>query len=306
MRITVTGSLAYDHILDFPQKFADHIMPDKLHILSVSFLANNLTKNFGGTAGNIGYTLSLLGNKVMIVGSLGKDAGTYIRHLKQAKVATGKIVIDKNDYTANFFVITDRADCQIAGFYPGAMKQDVRLRLPKVTDFLIISPTIPSAMEQFVKEAQKRKLRYLYAPTQQIPRLSKSQILQAIRGAEILVGNDYELALIQKKLSLHRSNLCKLVKVLIITLGEKGSIIYVNGRKWAIPAMKPKKLVDPTGAGDAYIAGFLTGYLAGKSIDKAGMMGALAGTYAIEQYGTQNHQFTSKEYEVRFRKSLKD
>lgn len=304
MRIVVTGSLAYDHILDFPETFADHIMPDKLHVLSVSFLADNLAKNYGGTAGNIAYTLGLLGNEVTVVGNLGKDAPDYLQHLQKAGVATDRVRVDSQDYTANFFVITDRADCQIAGFYPGAMRQDIALQLPEVADFLVISPTVPQAMDRYVRQAKKRAIRYLYAPTQQIPRLTKGQLLRGINEAEVLVGNDYELALIQKKADKTKAQLRKMVKVLIVTLGEKGSEIYLNGKKHRIPIAKPKKLVDPTGAGDAFIAGFLTGYFSGKSIRVSGRMGALAGTYAVEQYGTQNHRFTGQAFQKRLQNTL--
>ncbi|EKD62107.1 MAG: hypothetical protein ACD_52C00301G0002 [uncultured bacterium] len=304
MQIVVTGSLAYDHILNFPEKFADHIMPDKLHVLSVSFLADNLAKNYGGTAGNIAYTLGLFGNEVSVVGSLGKDAPDYLQHLQKAGVATDQVRVDSQDYTANFFVITDRSDCQIAGFYPGAMRQDTTFRLPEVTDFLVISPTMPQAMDRYVRLAHKRAIRYLYAPTQQIPRLTKDQLLRGIKGTEILIGNDYELALIQKKADKTKAQLRKMVKVLIVTLGEKGSQVYLNGKKHRIPIAKPRKLVDPTGAGDAFIAGFLTGYLSGKSVRVAGQMGSLAGTYALEQYGTQNHHYSLRSFQERLQNSF--
>jgi adenosine kinase len=304
VRIVVTGSLAYDHILNFPEKFADHIMPDKLHVLSVSFLADNLAKNFGGTAGNIAYTLGLLGNKVAIVGSLGKDAPDYLQHLKKAGVTTDGVRVDRKDYTANFFVITDRADCQIAGFYPGAMRHDTRLDLSADTDFLVVSPTLPDAMDRYARQAQKHRMRYLYAPTQQIPRLTKDQLMRGIKGAEILVGNDYELALLEKKVGKTKKQLEKMVRALIVTLGDKGSEIHSRGKKYRIPIAQPKKLVDPTGAGDAFIAGFLTGYLCGKGIRASGRMGALAGTYALEQYGTQNHRFTGQSFQKRLQNSF--
>ena len=308
--VVVTGSLAFDYIMNFQDSFETHILPDKLKTLSVSFLAHNFSKNFGGVAGNIAYNLALLGQPATILASAVKnDFGGYKTHLQKHGVNTKAIHHVNSEFTANMFMITDINNCQIAGFYPGAMNQDETLAIQSKTDFLVVSPTVPQAMEQFITQAKKQKVPYLYDPAQQIPRLTKEQLIDGIRGAEVLIGNDYELALITKKTGLTKKQILQKTKILITTLGNQGSLIETNKGKRMIGVAQPEKLTDPTGAGDAYIAGFLAGYLNGFDLQISGQIGANAASFAIEKYGTQQHNFTvnqfRKRYEETFDQTLK-
>lgn len=300
-KIAVTGSLAFDYIMDFPQSFEENILPDKLKTLSVSFLAHNFSKNFGGTAGNIAYNLALLGQHPTIVASSGEnDFAPYKKHLNSAGADTSHINEVENEFSANMFLITDKNNCQIAGFYPGAMSKDVELSIEKDIDFVVVSPTMPDAMDKFVRQAKEFGIPYLYDPAQQIPRITKEQLMNGVDGAEILIGNDYELTLIEKKTGLGKKEILTRSKIVITTLGQKGSLIEKGSKQYMVGTVWPNKIIDPTGAGDAYIAGFLTGYLNNVTLKTCGQIGATAATYAIEQYGTQNHTFTIDELKNRY------
>lgn len=312
-KILVTGSLAFDHIMDFPQSFEENIIPGKLKTLSVSFLVENFTKNYGGVAGNIAYNLALLGHRPSILASVGKkDFSSYCQHLQKVGVDTSVIKKVKNEFTANMFMITDLNNCQIAGFYPGAMRDDRRLSIKKVFkkgnsfDFIAITPTVPEAMEIFIKEAKELHVSYLFDPAQQIPRLTPSQLREGINGAEIVICNDYELALMRQKMGLTKRQILAQTKVLITTLGDRGSLIETKRQKIKIGIVKPGQIVDPTGAGDGYIAGFLAGYTGGYLLKVCGQIGATAATYAVENYGTQRHIFSPPEFKDRYLKAFRE
>lgn len=306
-KILITGSLAYDYIMDFPESFEENIIPEKIKTLSVSFLVQNYSKNFGGVAGNIGYNLALLKKNPCILSCAGKkDFQIYDKHLKKTGVDTDLINKVPNEFTANMFMITDKNNCQIAGFYPGAMSKDKDLSVErKDFDLMVISPTVPEAMNNFVKQAKKFNMPYLYDPAQQIPRIPKEDLIEGINGAEILIGNDYELALILKKTGFSRKEILRKVKILITTLGEKGSMIETKNNKILIGIAKPKTVVDPTGAGDAFIAGFLSGYINNLDLKTCGQIGATTSVYAIEQYGTQSHRFTIQQFKKRYQQTFK-
>lgn len=308
--VLVTGSLAFDHIMDFPGTFEEHILPHKLKTLSVSFHLQNLNKNFGGVAGNIAYNLALLEKTPIILASSGKkDFDTYAKHLQKAGIDTEFITRIKNEFTANAFLITDKNNCQIAGFYAGALSKDSKLKIEPIhrtqkIDFLVIGPTEPSAMNNFVLEAKKLGIPYLYDPAQQTTQVKKDNLINGISSAEILICNDYELALILKKTKLTKNEILKKVKILITTLGEKGSLIETENKTSVVGIVKPKKIVDPTGAGDAYIAGFLAGYVRKNPLHICGQMGATLATYAIENYGTQKHKFTIEQFKGRYKETF--
>lgn len=307
-QIVVTGSLAFDYIMDFPGSYEEHILPDKIKTLSVSFLVQNLNKNFGGTAGNIAYTLVKLKSPAAVLGSVGKnDSDAYISHFNKLGINTRHLQIIDNEYTATAYIMTDKNNCQITGFYQGAMKKDVLLSLDDVKKnigFAVISPTEVVAMEQFIKHAKKRKIPYLFSPGQRISALSKNQLIAGIADTEILIGNDYEIYLILEKAGMTKNQLRKTTKIVITTLGEKGSLIESSDQRISVGVAKPAKVVDPTGAGDAYIAGFIAGYTRQLHLQICGQLGAVAATYAIEQYGTQNHTFTMKEFNDRYKESF--
>ncbi len=310
--ILVTGSLAFDYIMNFPGKFVDHILPDKIHILNLSFLLETLRKEKGGTAGNISYNLGLLKTNVSVLATAGEDFKDYGIFLEKSGVDISSIAIAKKESTATAFIITDQNDNQITGFYPGAMSLDKSLKISEIKnrpELVVISPTDPLAMDNFVAECQRFQVPYLFDPGMQLPRLTNEQLLKGIEGAKILITNDYEMNLIKDRLQLTDDQILSLVEIMITTLGEKGSEIKTKTQKLKIKPAKPSKISDPTGAGDAYRAGFLAGYIRGFNLQTCGQMGAVAACYTVEKYGTTTHAFTlfefCKRYKENFAKDLK-
>ncbi|MBI2338189.1 carbohydrate kinase family protein [Candidatus Daviesbacteria bacterium] len=305
--ITVTGSLAFDHIMNFPGKFADHIMPDKIHQINLSFLVNTLSKQRGGTAGNIAYNLALLKTPVSIVSMAGVDFLEYARFLKDAGVDISLIKTIDNNLTSSCFIMTDKSDNQITAFYPGAMEYAQKLSLKGIkTDFAVISPNNPQAMINLTSDCQKQNIPYMLDPGMQLPALTAGNLESMLKGAEILIGNDYEIALLKEKLNLDEAKLLGQAKILITTLGEKGSIIQTKNQTIQIQPAKPGKVVDPTGAGDAYRAGFLAGHLKSLDLKVCGQMGSIASCYSVEKYGTTNHKFTVEEFCKRYQHNFEE
>lgn len=305
--IVVTGSLAFDSIMDFPGRFAEHILPDKIHLLNLSFTVGTLKKQFGGTAGNIAYNLALLGEKPVIIGAAGYDFTDYRTHLKKAGVETSKIRIFKNTPTASFFVVTDLADNQIGGFYPGPMEKDLPVDFStwkQKPALLIIAANNPPLMMCLAADSRREKIPFIFDPAQQIIRLSKDNLLSGLKGAKILIGNDYEMELIQSKTGWDKRRLLHSVSALITTKGEKGSLIEVPGQSYEIPPAKPLVVIDPTGAGDAYRAGLILGLINGWPWEKTGRAASLSAVYAVEKYGTQKHRYTYKDFRRRFRQNF--
>src|SRR3989339_658960 len=241
-QILVTGSVAYDRIMNFPGYFKDQILPDKIHILNVSFFVQALKESFGGTAGNIAYSLALLGTHPTVYAKVGaKDFATFHNWMKKNRIDTSALRIIKNEQTASAYIITDKSDNQIAGFFPGASltpNQLPSLALLKKTAIAIVSPQNPADMVAFPRTFRKNSTRYIFDPGQQTASLSGSQLRDAIMGSEVLIGNDYEIALITKKTGWDTKKLLKKSKTVITTLGEKGSIITSGDRAWKIPVAK--------------------------------------------------------------------
>ncbi len=308
--ITVTGSLAFDHIMDFAGKFSDHIMPDKIHQINLSFLANTLSKQKGGTAGNIAYTLALLKMPVGVVGVVGVDFLEYNKFLQNAGIDTSQIQTIENNLTSSAFIMTDQMDNQISAFYPGAMSYTEQLSLTKIqSDLVVISPNNPGAMVKFTKECQDSNTPFLLDPGMQLPALSDIALRDMLDKATILIGNDYEIALLRDKIQETNDKLLEHVGILITTLGAKGSTIQTKEKSIQISAGKVNQTVDPTGAGDAFRAGFLAGFLKDLDLKICGQMGSTAACYAVEKYGTTNHSFSVREfcdrYESNFGEELK-
>jgi adenosine kinase len=306
--ILVTGSLAYDRIMDFPGKFEDQILPEKIHILNVSFTINRLKESFGGTAGNISYNLSLLGEKPILATSVGADFSKYKEWLEKNKIDTQQIKLDKKELTASAYIITDQNDNQITGFYPGSKDISCCRALKKIKkiDLAIISPDCKERMLEFVRIFKANKVPYIFDPGQQITSFSAKELLFAINSAHVLIGNDYEIEFILKKLKLDLEKIRKLVNIVVITKGAEGSEIYNQEKKIKIPSAKPKNTSDPTGAGDAYRAGFIKGLINGWTIEKIGKFAGLVAVYTVEKYGTQTHRFTWKELGKRYRENFKE
>jgi len=312
MKILVTGSLAYDRIMDFPGKFADHILPEKIHQINLSFLVNDLKESFGGTAGNIAYNLALLGLKPSILGNVGaKDFILYEQWLKKNKINISGLNILPGQHTASAYIITDQSDNQIAGFYPGAMSKPCKFKVQSSkfkADIAIVSPQNPVDMVDFPKLFKKKKIPYIFDPGQQMTSLSPAQLKQAIAGSEVLIGNDYEISVISKRTGWALEKMLKQTKLLVITKGEKGSEIRTGNKVIKIPPAKPKNTSDPTGAGDAYRAGLIYGLLNNWPLEKTGRLAGLISVYTVEKYGTQTHRFSwaelKKRYSVNFKECL--
>lgn len=301
MNIYISGSLAYDHIMNFPGHFKDHIMPDKIHIINLCFMVDGMEKKFGGTAGNIAYALALLGEKPLILATLGHDCQGYLDWLKGADLSREGVTIIEKEFTAAAFIVTDQADNQITAFNAGAMRYpsdynfNHQMRLEKSLG--IVSPGNLEDMIKYPSIFRKLGIKYIFDPGQSIPALTDEVIVRGIEGALILIANDYELQLIIERTKLDIPGLLRLCKNVIVTRGGEGSVIYGRKEKIEIPAVKVKKLVDPTGAGDAYRGGLIKGLIEGKDIKEAAGWGAVLASYSVQFYGTQEYQFPREEFD---------
>jgi len=302
IQVIVCGSLAYDRIMVFPGYFADHILPEKIHVLNVCFQVDGLKERFGGTAGNIAYALTLMGENPLISATIGHDYQAYFKWLTDNGIATGNIKIIEDEFTAGAYITTDRADNQITGFNPGAMKYSSSLdfdRLNPGETIVIVSPGNLENMLNYPSFCKARGIDYIFDPGQSLPMLNAKQLIQTIAGCRILICNDYELDLIISMTGLNKEALMRLAKTIIVTRGELGSIISTADGEINIPAVKPKIVVDPTGAGDAYRGGLISGLVQGKSLENCGRMGSVCASFAVECYGTQDYRFSPEQFSER-------
>jgi adenosine kinase len=312
MDIALAGSIAYDYIMRFPGKFADHIIPEKIDKISLSFLVDEMTKHWGGVSANIAYTLAMLKlePRPKLVGTAGKDFGDYRDWLENVGVDTSTVRQIDSVFTASFFVNTDTVNNQIASFYTGAMafakEYTLAELLPQQPDLVVISPNDPLAMQQQVAECAASGIPFMYDPSQQVARFDGEPLKKGIEAAQILICNEYEFELIMQKTGLSREAIIEQVPVVIVTLGEKGTAIYTEGRTIDIPIFPVDTIADPTGVGDAFRAGLLRGMAAGWDWELAGRVGALCATYVLENIGTQSHRFTPAEFVTRFRTQFDD
>ena len=300
--IIVSGSLAYDRIMDFPGYFSDHILPEKIHMLSVTFQVNSVKEKFGGTAGNIAYALSLLGENPVISSAIGHDYKRYFDWFAKNGIATDNIKIIEDEFTAGAYITTDKADNQITGFHPGAMKYSSSLDFarfnPKET-IVTVSPGNLADMINYPEICKAKGIDYIFDPGQALPMLDGEKLAQAIGGCRILVANDYEIELITAKTGLNKAALLKLAKAIIVTQGELGSLVSTPTEECHIPAVKPKQAVDPTGCGDAYRGGLLSGLVHCKSLQDSARMGSVCASFCVECYGTQDYTFSKEEFDAR-------
>ena len=304
MQILISGSLAYDRIMDFPGKFSDHILADKIHILNVCFVVNGLAEKFGGTAGNIAYSLALLGERPLILATAGNDFGKYQAWLRQHALPLAGIRSIPEELTAGAYITTDMADNQITGFNPGAMKYPSLYEVDhaQLPDKLaIVAPGNVEDMVNYSLSYKEHNIPYIFDPGQQITSLSADQLTDLVGGSKLLIANDYELELIVQKTGLTRDQLLTRTEAIIVTLGENGSIIRTTQGETKIGVAKPSKVLDPTGAGDAYRAGLIKGLVLGKELAAAARMGATCASYTVEYQGTQEHAFTQEEFWTRHR-----
>jgi len=308
MKILVSGALAFDKIMNFPDRFADHILPDKIHVLSVCFAVDKFEVNFGGTAGNIAYNLALLGEKPVILAGAGNDFSRYKKWLLKHKIDLSGVKIVKNYPTASAHIITDRDDNQITAYHPGADGVSISNKDKNFNnaEIAIISPGQIDDMIKRAKKFKKNNISYIFDPGQQIPIFTKNQMLTCLTGAKVFISNDYEFSTTLKKSGLTKDKLKKKIEILVTTLGEKGSVIEVKNRIYKIPPAKPKNTSDPTGAGDAYRAGFIKGMVSNMPFEKIGRLAGLVSVYTVEKYGTQTHKFTYKELQRRYKQNFKE
>lgn len=302
MNILTSGSLAHDRILDFPGYFSDHILPDKIHVLNVSFTVNSMIEKFGGTAGNIAYALSLLGEKPIILATIGRDYHTYFEWLMKNNIDYDNITIIEEELTASAYIITDQADNQITGFNPGAMKYPSYFNFDKIKpkeSIAIISPGNLEDMMNYSVTCRARGIDYIFDPGQSLPMWDSQDLAKCIEGSKILISNDYELELVIDKTRLDKKELLRLTNYIIVTLGELGSHVYTPDGEIDIPAIKPKKVLDPTGAGDAYRAGLIKGLVQCSNIEQSAKMGSVCASFAVECYGTQEYHFSLMEFDER-------
>lgn len=304
-RILVAGSLAFDQIMDFHGDFKDHILPDKMHTINLSFLVGELKKQRGGCAANISYSLALLDQPAKIVATAGRDFDGYRQWLVDQGIDVSGIRIYEEHSTACCFITTDRADNQITGFHPGAMARAKELSLKEARNakdlLAIVAPDDPEAMVRHCREAKEADIPLYFDPSFQVIAMEGEVLAEAADGARAVFVNDYEFAVFQEKSGKDQRGLLGLAEMWVVTLGERGSEIHRRGRdKLEIPAAPVREVVDPTGAGDAYRAGFLAGLARGLDLAVCGRMGSVSATYAVETYGTSNHRYTRAEYERRY------
>ena len=304
MTVIVTGSIAYDYIMSFPGKFREHILPENIANLSLSFLVDSLTRRRGGCAPNIAYSLRLLGVKPRIMATAGQDFGDYMRWLEEQDIDTSFLRVYDDEFTASFFVSTDEENNQIASFYTGAMARSRDLSFHDVdvsdVELVVISPNDPEAMRKYVQECIELDLPFIYDPSQQIVRLSPEDLAEGIDAARLVICNDYEYGLIKHKTGMSDVELLDRSGTLVVTEGERGSSIYTEGRRIHIPPAPPRRVVDPTGVGDAYRGGLIVGMLHGFPWEVAGRLGSLATTYVLEHAGPQEHSYTLDEFIKRY------
>ena len=310
MSIICTGSIAYDYLMSFPGYFKDHIIPDKLDSISLSFLVDSMVRQRGGTAPNIAYNLALLGEKPRLMGTVGEDFDDYRKWLEKQGVDTSLVERIDGIYTASFFANTDLSNNQIASFYSGAMAFSKDLSIldfkKSEIDLVVISPNDPTAMSKYARECTEIEVPYLYDPGQQVVRSKPEEIREGILHAQSLFINEYEYELIQKHTSMKDQEIRGAVDYVVITCGECGSDIWVKDEHYKIPVVQPIAIADPTGVGDAFRGGFLRGMRLGLGFQISGQMGALAATYCLENRGTQNHKYTIPEFVQRYRDYFND
>ena len=306
MKILISGSLAYDRIMTFPGKFADHILPEKIHVLSVSFMVSGLTELYGGTAGNIAFSLALLGERPMILAAAGKDFDRYADRLLDLGVSVEGIRRIEDEFTGGAYITTDMDDCQITGFNPGAMSHASLFNLDGVDPakaLAIVAPGNVEDMLAYPRLYREKGVRYIFDPGQQLPVISGEDLAEALTGAEILISNDYELEKISQMTGLDKAGLLARVEVIITTLGEHGALISTSEGDRPVPAAKVGQVKDPTGAGDAFRSGLIKGLTMGLSLDLATRVGAVCAAYAVEKQGTQEHTFTEAQFWARYEKN---
>jgi adenosine kinase len=303
----ICGSVAYDTILVFPDRFKSHILADKIHMLNVSFLVPDMRREYGGCAANIAYGLKLLGDRGIAMATAGHDFAPYRERMVAQGLSVEHIKVVDDTFTAQAFITTDLDDNQITAFHPGAMQF---AHLNKVADagskvgLGIVAPDGRQAMIEHAAQFAAASIPFIFDPGQGMPMFGGDELKAFIRQARWVTVNDYEWSMLQEKTGLSAADVASQVEALIVTSGAKGSVIFTGGRTLNIPCAKPKAVIDPTGCGDAYRAGLIHGLLRGQDWETIGRTASLMGAIKIESRGPQNHRFTPTEFEQRYRENF--
>lgn len=310
MSIVITGSVAFDYLMTFPGYFRENILPEKLDKISLSFLVDNLTRQRGGCAPNIAYSMALLGERPLVLATAGEDFSDYREWMESCGIDTRFLHSIAGKNTASFFVNTDLENNQIASFYTGAMADASRFTLTGIpreeVDYVVISPNDPLAMRKLSDECLQLGIPYLFDPSQQIARNPSEDLKSGVENAHALFCNEYEFNLLEKHTGLSPEQIEKHVDLLVVTKGINGALVRSDGREYHIPVAPVAQIADPTGVGDAFRGGFLRGYRLGLDLQTCGQMGSLSAAYCLEQNGPSNHKYTIDEYIRRYRESFDD
>jgi adenosine kinase len=306
MKILVTGSVAYDTIMVFPDRFRNHLLADQLHILNVCFLTPEMRREFGGTATNIAYNLKLLGEDPLVMATVGEDIGPYLERLEKLGIGARLLKRIPGQFTAQAFITTDLDDNQITAFHPGAMNFSHENRITAGLDaaVAIIAPDGKDGMLQHARECAAQGIRYMFDPGQGLPMFSAAELGELLDGASFLAVNDYEGKLLEEKTARRLEDIARGVEALICTLGAKGSLIFAGGQRHEIPCVQADAVLDPTGCGDAYRAGLLYGIAHRWEWPQTGKLAAVMGAVKIAHRGAQNHAPSRDEIEARFRRAF--
>lgn len=313
MAILVTGSIATDHLMTFPGKFTDSFVADKIDKISVSFMVNELDVRRGGVAPNIAFGMGRLGLNPVLVGAVGADFAEYQAWLERHGVNTSGVHVSTMHHTARFICTTDTEQNQIASFYPGAMQEAVNIELQPIVDrvggadVVLIGANDPGAMARHTQECRDRGYDFAADPSQQLSFMDGKDIAPLVDGAKYLFSNEYESALIEQKSGLKTTDIASMVEVRVTTLGAEGARIHRRGQESVfVGVCKPERIADPTGVGDAFRSGYLTGIQWGLGDERAAQVGSLMATYVIETVGTQEYTFTRESFLARLAQNYGD
>ncbi len=305
--LIITGSIAYDYIMGFPGSFSDHILPEHTHNINLSFIVNSFAKRRGGTAGNMSYTLGLLQTKHVLFSCVGDDFEEYAKAFKQLHIDLSGVKIIPNDHTATGFAMADRNQNQIWGFYNGAAAKNTELKLNKIakkSDLVVVGPQGAEGSLSFINQSVKLGIPYMFDPGFILTQVNNKDLEFGLKHASSIIGNEYEIILMQERIKSWKS--VTKGKTIITTLGKKGATIASVGTTYTIPPAKANKVVTTTGAGDAWRGGFLAGIEKGYDLQTAGQMGAVAGSYAVEHVGTQDHEYTKSVFAKRYKETYNE
>jgi adenosine kinase len=303
MQTLICGSIAYDTIMVFRDRFKHHILPDQIHILNVAFLVPDMRREFGGCAGNIAYNLQMLGGSALIMATVGQDYPPYAQRLQDLGLAQAHVRCVPESFTAQAFITTDLDDNQITAFHPGAMNYSHHNHVGDASDVAlgIVAPDGREGMLQHAREFHEAGIPFIFDPGQGMPMFDGPELLAFIRQASYVTVNDYEARLLQDKTGIPVEQLASMVKALIVTRGGEGSTIHASGKVLDIPSVEPGQVLDPTGCGDAYRAGLLYGLANNFDWPTTGRLASLLGALKIASRGGQNHRFTREEIGERYK-----